>query len=280
MVSYPAMLDVPKELVRHLAGLLAAERGRRGTRSGTRALSCHRQALLILVWFRKGEDKALLGAGFGVSRATAYRYLTEGITVLAAQAPDLHEALRRVAADGWAFVILDGKVFRSNRCAPLTLNLKKQPVHAWYSGKHRCFGGNIQAVIRPDGLPIWTSPVAEGRVHDNPMAAGLGILAALYWAADQLHLPTLADAGYHGAGPGVHTPVKLPIGASQLTTSQQTYNQLLRGLRAPGERGFALLVGRWKALRHTTASPSRIGTHVRAALALTHYEHRYTPQPC
>jgi hypothetical protein len=42
----------------------------------------------------------------------------------------------------------------------------------------------------------------------------------------------------------------------------------LRSLRAPGERGFALRVGRWKALRHITTSPSRIGTIVRAALAL------------
>src|SRR5215213_2519441 len=102
---------VPETLVQHLAGLLTAERRRRGTRTGTRALTCHRQALLILVWFRKAEDATLLGAGFGISRATAYRYLREGITVLNTQAPDLHEALRRTAADGWAFVILDGKLF-------------------------------------------------------------------------------------------------------------------------------------------------------------------------
>jgi hypothetical protein len=37
---------------------------------------------MVLVWFRKGGDKTLLGAGFGVSRATAYRYLAEGIEVL------------------------------------------------------------------------------------------------------------------------------------------------------------------------------------------------------
>src|SRR5258705_13294721 len=55
---------------------------------------------MVLVWFRKGEDKTLLGAGFGVSRATAYRYVAEAITVLAAQAPDLHTALRRVARRG------------------------------------------------------------------------------------------------------------------------------------------------------------------------------------
>ena len=279
MVAYSAMLDVPETLVQHLAGLLTAERRRRGTRTGTRALTCHRQALLILVWFRKAEDATLLGAGFGISRATAYRYLREGITVLNTQAPDLHEALRRTAADGWAFVILDGKLFRTDRCAQLTTNRDGKPVHAWYSGKHRAFGGNIQAVIRPDGLPLWTSPVAEGRTHDSTMAAGLDIYAALYWAADQLGLPALADSGFHGAGPGIHTPVKLPVGSTQLTPDQQAYNQLQRGLRAPGERGFALLTGRWKALRRITASPSRIGTIVQAAVTLTHFEHRYTP-PC
>src|SRR3954465_7897223 len=97
VIAYSAMLDVPRELVRHLARLLAAERRALGTRRGTRALTCFYQALLILIWFRKHEDATLLGAGFGISRATAYRYLAEGITVLAARRPDLHEALQQVA---------------------------------------------------------------------------------------------------------------------------------------------------------------------------------------
>lgn len=100
MIAYPAMLDVPRELVRHLGRLLATERRALGTRTGTRALTCFYQALPVLVWFRKAEDVALLGAGFGASRATAYRYRDEGVAVLAAQAQDLHTALRRVAADG------------------------------------------------------------------------------------------------------------------------------------------------------------------------------------
>src|SRR5689334_22513013 len=98
------MVDVTKELVAHLARLLAAERRRLGTRSGTRALSCGKQALMVLVWFRKNEDVELLAAGFEVSRATGYRYVAEGRRVLAAQAPDLHQALRQVAAQGWAYV--------------------------------------------------------------------------------------------------------------------------------------------------------------------------------
>jgi hypothetical protein len=100
VIAYSAMLDVPRELVRYLARLLAAERRALGTRKGTRALTCFYQALLVLVWFRKHEDATLLGAGFGISRATAYRYLAEGITVLAARRPDLHEALQRAASQG------------------------------------------------------------------------------------------------------------------------------------------------------------------------------------
>jgi hypothetical protein len=42
---------------------------------------------------RKREDIAVLGAGFGNGRTTAYRYHDEAVTVLAEQAPDLHEAL-------------------------------------------------------------------------------------------------------------------------------------------------------------------------------------------
>ena len=47
-----------------------------------------------------------LAAGFGISRATGYRYRDEVVTVLSAQAPDLHEALQRVADEGWSHTLL------------------------------------------------------------------------------------------------------------------------------------------------------------------------------
>jgi DDE superfamily endonuclease len=96
------MVDVPRELVQYVARLRHAERRARGTRQKTRALTCFYQALLVLVWFRKQEDLTLPGTGFGISRATAYRYRDEAIAVLAARAQDLHTALQRVAADGWS----------------------------------------------------------------------------------------------------------------------------------------------------------------------------------
>ena len=110
MIAYRAILDVPRELVSQLAGLLRAERKRRGTRRGSRALSCRRQALLGLVWFRKNEEMTVLAAGFGIGRATAYRYRDQIVTVLSEQAPDLHEALQQVTDQGRSQVILDGKV--------------------------------------------------------------------------------------------------------------------------------------------------------------------------
>jgi len=272
VIAYPAMLDVPRELVREVARLLRAQRRARGTRKGSRLLTCWYQALMVLAWFRNQGDIALVGAGFGVSRATAYRYRDEVIDVLAEQAPDLHEALEQVAEQGWSYVVLDGKVFRTDRCAETTTSAQGETINAWYSGKHRAPGGNVQAVIRPDGLPIWLSDVEPGHRHDLTCARNARVLAALYWSASQLDLPTLADSGYEGAGQGIHTPIKQPTGGQVLAPDNQAYNLLLRSARCLGERGFALLTGRWRGLRRITASPRRIGDYAKAALVLIHIE--------
>jgi hypothetical protein len=269
VIAYSATLDVPRELVLFVAGLLRAERRRRGTRAGTRALTCFWQAVLVLRWFRDRTDAARLGRDHGVSRATAYRYLDEGIAVLAARAPDLHEALEQATADGLPYVILDGKLMEADRCTEKTVNVKGKLVDLWCSGKAQRHGGNIQAVFAPDGFPLWVSEVAPGSTHDLTVAREQ-VLAALYAVAK--HLPTLADGGYDGAGAGVFTPVKKPDGRD-LHVDNQTFNMLLRALRCLGERGFALLTQRWRTLQHITASPSRIGDITKAALALINFEH-------
>jgi hypothetical protein len=65
------------------ARLLAAERRRRGTPRGSRALSCFWQAVLGLRWFRDRTAPEALARDHGISRATAYRYLEEVTAVLA-----------------------------------------------------------------------------------------------------------------------------------------------------------------------------------------------------
>jgi DDE superfamily endonuclease/Helix-turn-helix of DDE superfamily endonuclease len=273
VIAYPAMLDLPTELVSFLAELLAAERRTRGTRPGTRKLTCEQQALFALVWFRERRAVALIGKGLGISQATAYRYLDEAIEVLAARAPDLHTALARGVAEGWSHVILDGKVVETDRLRVKKISTKGKTIDAWYCGKTHDFGGNIQALMRPDGLPIWISPVEPGSVHDLT-AARAHVLGALYAAAGR-GLPTLADPGYEGAGIGVHTPARQPANGAELNLNTRARTALLRSLRALGERGFALLVERWRALQHVTLSPSKISKIARAALVLTHFEHNY-----
>jgi hypothetical protein len=272
VITYRATLDVPRELAQHLGRLLRAERRRRGTRANSRALTCFWQAVLGLRWFRQNTDPTALARDHGISRATAYRYLDEAITVLAQHAPDLHDALRQAKDEGLTHLILDGKVFSCDRYGEKTLSVKGEPIDLWYSGKTHEHGGNIQALSAPNGFPLWVSDVEPGSVHDLT-ATREHVLGALYWAASQLGLPTLADGGYDGAGIGVHSPVKQPAGDQVLDMDNRAYNALLRGLRCLGERGFAVLTGRWRTLRHITASPRKIGDIVKAALVLTHFEH-------
>ncbi len=280
MIAYRAMLDVPRELVRKIAGLLRCERRRRGTRRNVRALSCWKQALLALVWFRKNEEMTALAAGFGISRATGYRYRDEVVTVVSAQAPDLHEALEQVAEQGWSHVVLDGMVIRTDRCAETTTSVRGDTINAWYSGKHRAPGGNVQAVIRPDGLPVWVSQVAPGHRHDLTVARDTDVVNALNWAASALDLPTLADSGYDGAGQGIKTPIKQPAAGQVLAADNQAYNVLHRATRCCGERGFALLTRRWRALRRVTVSPRRIGEIAQASLVLTQIENVVLRHSC
>src|SRR6185312_14957696 len=133
-----------------------------------------------------------------------------------------------VAEQGWPHGVVDGKLIRTDRCAETTTSVKGETINAWYSGKHRAPGGNVQAVIRPDGQPIWVADVASGHLHDLTVARDAGIIAALNWAASQPALPTLADSGYDGAGQGSTTPIKQPAGGQVLAPDNQADNTLHR----------------------------------------------------
>jgi len=95
-------------------------------------------------------------------------------------------------------------------------------------------------------------------------------MGSIYWP----------PSGYTGTGQGIHTPVRQPTDGRTLAPDNRAYNACLRALRAQGERGFAILTGRWRTLKHTTASPRSLGKITRAALYLTHFEYRYLPNSC
>jgi DDE superfamily endonuclease len=268
---YRVRLDVPRELVLFVSGLLAARRRGIGTRKCTRKLGCYRQALFALAWFRDKGDIPRLGAGFGLAPSTAYRYLDEAIGVVAARAPGLQEALERALAEGTPYVILDGKIVPSDRCREKTVSRKGREIDVWCSGKRHDFGGNVQAVFYPSGIPMWVSDELSGNVHDLA-AARENVLAALRPFLDAM--PALADSGYEGAGHGVHVPVKRPRGVKELDINNRTRNALLTSARCLGERGFALLSQRWQTLQDVTASPGKKGLIARAALVLVLFEHK------
>ncbi|MDX3248727.1 hypothetical protein [Streptomyces sp. ME18-1-4] len=122
MVTYVATLDVPRHVAEFLARLLAAHRRRIGTPGRSRALGPFRQAVLVLRWFRERGCVHCLGRDDGVSQAAGYRYLREGIDVLADQAPDLQEVLSRCQREGMTHAILDGTLVESDRLAAVREN--------------------------------------------------------------------------------------------------------------------------------------------------------------
>lgn len=255
MVTYAAMLDVPREVVEYLARLLAAHRRRIGTPRGSRALGPLRQAVMVLRWFRERGCVHCLARDAGISQATGYRYLHEGITVLAERAPKLHQVLDRCRREGMTHVILDGTLIECDRVA----GVRDNGNDLWFSQKHKASGGNVLFLSAPDGTPLWVSDAEPGSTPDIT-AARLHALPALYKAAAG-GLPTLADKGYIGAGIGILVSHRRPKGqsAQALHADNRTFNTLVRHLRALGERAAAELKQRRRILQRITLSPNRIG---------------------
>ncbi|WP_226360854.1 transposase family protein [Pseudonocardia sp. ICBG1142] len=266
------MLPVAASTVDYLARLLAGERARRGTRRGQRALEVSAQAVVVLRWFLDATRVTRLARDSGISRATAYRYLHEGIDVLTAAAPGLHGALLVARAAGYSRVHLDGSLITTIRSRALG---PTPGVDLWWSGKHRCHGGNIQVITAPDGWPLWSSPVRPGREHDLTCArAHPGLLDGLAEFIDDDHA-VLADLGYEGESDRLTVPIKTRSGAG-LCPDQRTVNVLHSATRAIAERGNALLKNTFRALRHLSLCPQRIGAITAAALVLLHTEHNRT----
>jgi hypothetical protein len=260
-VSDRARLDVSASVLKAVTGWIARHRRRPASRPALRAGTVHTQVVLVLRWLRHRLDVRTLAGEAGVSIATAYRYLHEALDVIAGHAPDLAGVLDRAHAAGLPFVCLDGTLIPTDRVAARA----ERGHHLWYSGKHHTFGGNVQVIFDPTGFPLWVSDVRPGSTHDLTAAREL-VLPALYPHAAR-GLPVLADKGYTGAGVGIRVPIKQQPGGP-LHVDNRCYNQLITGLRAPAERGNALL-GRWRALDRVTLCPHRIGAIVAAALVLT-----------
>ena len=85
MLFYPAALPLSRQTLTYVAGII--RRHCKQTGSPWRKLNPGQHALPVLAYLRKGETFAELAAGFGVGTATAWRYATETVALLAARSP-------------------------------------------------------------------------------------------------------------------------------------------------------------------------------------------------
>jgi hypothetical protein len=248
MLVYPSGIDVSSSTLRFLSGQL--RRHHRAIGSRWRRLTAGRQALLVLAHLRMGHTYAQLAAGFGVGITTAYRYVAEGVDLLAGLAPTLADAIR--TASTRAFVLLDGTLLPIDRIAA------DRP---FYSGKHKKHGMNVQVLTDPFGRLLWASPALPGAVHDIRAAREHGILDALA----QADVPCSADKGYRGAG----GPVRIPYRArwETLSPGQKAVNRSHAKIRALVEQAMATLKS-WRLLRKLRCSTTRVTTFVKAILTL------------
>ena len=89
----------------------------------------------------KARRSPSLAAGSGVGTATAWRYVEDTVTLLAARAPRLRKAARDAARAGHAYVVRDGTLIPIDRVAA------DRP---FYSGKHKRHGMNLQVIAGPE----------------------------------------------------------------------------------------------------------------------------------
>ncbi len=112
---YRAAVDLSPQTLKYVAGMI--RRRRKTIGSAWRRLNPSRQALLVLVYLREGETFTELGAGFGVSAVTAWRYVEETVTLLSARSPKLGQALRKAKRGGLHYLVLDGTLIPIDRIA-------------------------------------------------------------------------------------------------------------------------------------------------------------------
>ena len=251
MLFYRAALPLSHQTLSYVDGMIRRHRALIG--SVWRKLNAGQQALLVLAHLRKGEPFAQVAAGFGVGTATAWRYVTETVALLAARAPKLRRAVREAVRAGYPFAVLDGTLVRTDRVAA------DRP---FFSGKHHCHGMNLQVISGPAGQLLWVSGPLPGSVHDMKAAWIWGIEDELA-AAD---LPALADKGYHGAA-----HAKVPYRGRGKPVSQKHANRAYAKLRSPGERANAQLKA-WKILTRLRCCPWRAGQIAKAIVVLQTHE--------
>ncbi|MFD9427721.1 MULTISPECIES: transposase family protein [unclassified Streptomyces] len=252
---YQCRLPLSTRAVNHLADLL--RRHLKAIPSRWRILPPGKIAVTVLAVLRHDQRLADMADGNDVSESSVRRWHDELIRLLAAQAPRLDRALKKVAKQGGELVLTDGTLIRTRR---RTGKADRRN----YSGKHRSHGPHFLALTDETGRVIWIFAARPGRTHDNTAARHDHILAHLRAAG----LGALADLGFRGLDNNIRDPLILTGYAAtrthKLTPGQKEANRVLAVGRAPVEHGFAHLKN-WRILTKLRADPARHPTPARVA---------------
>jgi hypothetical protein len=262
--------------VAYLSGLLNTGRRRRRPRCGRRAPGPWRRAVLVLRWFLDATRVAQLATDDQLSNSTTYRYLHEGVDVLAAVAPGLHGALLAARTAGTP---PRRRRRHPDPHRPLGGGRPDREGRPVVVGRAPPSRGDVQVVTAPDGRPLRTSPVRPGHEHDVTRArTHSDLLDDLDRCSDDEHV-VLADPGYVGEDARLVRPIRTsskPGTTTVLSVEQRTVDVPHPATRAVAEHGSSLLKTTFKALRRVSLCPWRIGAITAAALVLLHHEHDRT----
>lgn len=210
-------------------------------------------ALIVLAHLRHDQRLADLAGGNNGSASTVRRWVLEVTDLLAARAPRLDRALKKIARTGGAVVLLDGTLVRTRRRTGAD-NRKN------YSGKAKAHGLLFLALTDTHGNLIRISCARPGRTSEVT-AARHDKLTARHRDAG---LGALADLGFVGLGDDSDNPViitgRKAARGQRLTGVQKTANQLVSRERAPFEHGFADLKN-WRM-------PTKVRMNARPTTAL------------
>ncbi|MFE2490976.1 hypothetical protein ACFXGR_48835 [Streptomyces mirabilis] len=113
---YQCRLPLSMRTVNHHADLL--RRRLKAIRSRWRILPPGRIAVIVLAVLRHDQRLADMAGGNNVSESTVRRWRDELIALLAAQAPRLDRALKKVAKRGGEVVLIDGTRIPPPSAAP------------------------------------------------------------------------------------------------------------------------------------------------------------------
>jgi hypothetical protein len=256
---YQVKLPLSSSVVTHVAALVRARR--KAIDSRWRKLNPGRQALLVLAFLRHDQRLADLAGGNDISAATLRRWVIEVIGLLAARAPRLDRALKKIAAKDGVVVLLDGTLIRTRR----RTGEEDRPN---YSGKHKAHGLLFLALTDEKGNLIWISSAAPGRSSEITTARRNKITAQLRKAG----LGAIADLGFVGLDDDPDNPViitgRKAARGKPLTAAQKEANRLVSRERAANEHGFANLKA-WRVLTKVRMSAAYATTLLRALLVLT-----------